>query len=228
MEKVTKEPMNPGQPLRFSVIRVPFFLEPDYPQDPEFEETNRVRLIRKWGGEAGWEVQKQRHRLKERGQEVGIEHFNLDRVASNTMDSHRVVQWVTKTRGPSAAEALYDLLNQRHFVEGRKLNDHVMLADAACEAAGVNKTETLAFLRSGEGLANIQAAMRLLGAMGVHSIPTFIVDGRFRVDGAARSDEFVSLFRKIEREGRVEGGMVFGDALEVPKEVVHQGLNVAA
>ena len=67
------------------MLRVPFFLEPEYPTAAEFEETNRVRLLRKWGGKRGWDEQKRRHALKERGREVGIEHFNLDRVASNTV-----------------------------------------------------------------------------------------------------------------------------------------------
>jgi len=116
MQTMTQKPMTPGKPLRFSVIRVPFFLEPDYPQD--FEETNRVRLTRKWGGEAGWNAQKARHGLKERGEEVGIERFDLDRIASNTMASHRLVQWITRTKGPTASEALYDLLNQVRLVWG--------------------------------------------------------------------------------------------------------------
>jgi len=85
------------------------------------------RLVRKWGGQAGWEMQKARHGLKERGQEVGIEHFNLDRIASNTMSSHRLVQWVTKTLGPTHSGPPHnpllaclvnircDQLNQRHF-----------------------------------------------------------------------------------------------------------------
>ena len=34
---------------------------------------------------------------------VGIERFNLDRIASNTLASHRLVQWVTKTKGVTAA-----------------------------------------------------------------------------------------------------------------------------
>ena len=56
--------------------------------------------------------------MKERGLEVGIEHFNLDRVASSTMLSHRLVQWVTKTEGINKAEQLYNILNERHFVIG--------------------------------------------------------------------------------------------------------------
>ena len=117
--------------MGFTVLRVPFFLEPDYPEGAEFEETNRVRLLRKWGGKAGWEAQKERHNLKGRGREVGIEHFNLDRVASNTMASHRLVQWVTKTLGVNAAENMYNDLNQKHFEKGVKLNDREMLVEAA-------------------------------------------------------------------------------------------------
>ena len=117
--------------MGFTVLRVPFFLEPDYPEGAEFEETNRVRLLRKWGGKAGWEAQKERHNLKGRGREVGIEHFNLDRVASNTMASHRLVQWVTKTLGVNAAENMYNDLNQKHFEGGVKLNDREMLLEAA-------------------------------------------------------------------------------------------------
>ena len=105
--------------MQFSVLRVPFFLEPDYDPSPEFEETNRTRLVRKWGGAAGWAAQKASHGLKERGQEVGIEKFNLDRIASNTLASHRLVQWVTKTKGLSAAERLYNELNYQVRVRVR-------------------------------------------------------------------------------------------------------------
>ena len=52
----------------------------------------RERLIRKWGGEREFSAQKSRHMLKQRGQEVGIERFNLDRIASSTFLSHRLVQ----------------------------------------------------------------------------------------------------------------------------------------
>ena len=75
MKQVAQHPMDAARPMAFSLLRVPFFLEPDYPQEAEFEETNRVRLVRKWGGAAGWEAQKSRHRLKERGQEVGIDRL---------------------------------------------------------------------------------------------------------------------------------------------------------
>jgi len=85
MEKVLKSPLHPQkQAIRFSVIRVPFFLEPNYDESKPFIETNRERLINKWGGKEGWERQKKSHDLKGRGIEAGIPHFNLDRLTGNT------------------------------------------------------------------------------------------------------------------------------------------------
>ena len=52
--------------LRYKILRVPFFLEPDYDEEVDFVETNRERLVKKWGGRAGWEAQKGRHDLKVR------------------------------------------------------------------------------------------------------------------------------------------------------------------
>ena len=100
--------MRPGEPVGFTVLRVPFFLEPDYDRSEAFEETNRTRLERKWGGKAAFAAQKNRHRLKERGQDVGIERFDLDRIASSTFASHRLGQWASKNYGITTSEALYD------------------------------------------------------------------------------------------------------------------------
>lgn len=38
---------------------------------------------------------------------------------SNTIRSHRLVQWVGRTRSLDAAEALYAVLNRRHFIVAR-------------------------------------------------------------------------------------------------------------
>jgi len=52
-----------------------------------------------------------RFSLKGRGQAAGIPHFNLDRLASNSMASHRLVQHVGKLYGLHISEKLYDRLN---------------------------------------------------------------------------------------------------------------------
>jgi len=229
MRRVQAQPMDPERPLSFAVVRVPFFLEPDYPEDEAFSVTNRERLERKWGGAAGWEEQKRRHRLKERAQEAGItDKIDLDRQASNTLKSHRLVQWVSKTRGLQASERLYDALNVAHFVKGRKLNDAAMLAEAAEAHAGVPAAEASAFLASDEGRTEIQAALDVARRAGIHSIPKFIVDGTYVVDGAAHADEHERLFREIEKSGETTGRAVFAAALGIPPEVLHLDLGTEA
>ena len=61
MHHVLSKPLNTEVSLGFAVLRVPFFLEPNYPEHKPFVETNRERLVRKWGGKAGWERQKRNH-----------------------------------------------------------------------------------------------------------------------------------------------------------------------
>jgi len=108
---VISNPLKQDSPLAFAVLRVPFFLEPQYDESKPFIESNRERLVKKWGGQAGWERQKRNHDLKGRGLAAGIPHFNLDRLTSNTMASHRLIQHVGRRYGLHVSEALYDRLN---------------------------------------------------------------------------------------------------------------------
>jgi len=218
MNEVQRLPLDKTNPLRFAVLRVPFFLEPGYDTSERWSETNRVRLERKWGGKAAFAAQKRRHGLKERGLEVGIEHFNLDRLASNTLASHRLVQWVTKHYGCAVSEALYNDLNKRHFVDGNKLNDSKMLCDAAA-AAGVNRKDCAAFLASSDGYREIEATQEVLRRMGIHSIPNFVIGGKQVVSGAVHAEELVQYFRNIERKGKGAPGSAFADTLQIPQKM---------
>lgn len=229
MHEVQQAPLREDRPVQFSVLRVPFFLEPEYDTSEEFEETNRERLIRKWGGKAGFEAQKHRHTLKQRGEEVGIEHFNLDRIASSTLASHQLVQWVTKSRGVTAAERLYNNLNYRHFELGQKLNDRKMLAEAAEEHAGVPREESRSFLATDDGTAEIWEAQKLLRHLGVNGIPTFVLGATTVLpSGALRSQQLVQAFRELEAASE-EGapGSVFAKVLGVPLEVLAEPLEIA-
>jgi len=237
MRHVLSNPISNIQ-LEFAVLRVPFFLEPHYDESKPFIESNRDRLIKKWGGKKGWEQQKNRHDLKGRGEAAGIPHFNLDRLASNSMASHRLIQHVGKRYGLDISEALYDRLNVYYFVEGHALNDKPRLANVAAESisqslaknnnnntsqALMSEKEILEFLNGNEGRLEIENALRALNQLGVHGIPKFIVEGSTVVDGAAGPDTFVRIFREIEQRGKVEGTAIFKDILGVDEETLSRG-----
>jgi len=240
-EVLTKPNPNAPKPLAFSVLRVPFFLEPHYDEDKPFIESNRERLVKKWGGNAGWNRQKQHHNLKGRGQDAGIPHFNLDRLTSNTMASHRLIQHIGKKYGLGVSEALYDVLNIYYFVDGHALNDRPRLAkvthDCLIKEVGsdddddanennnniMSEEDILEFLNGSEGRKEIDQALYALNEMGVHGIPKFIIEGKRVVDGAAHSNTFIDIFREIEEKGAVHAGPVFGEILGVASEIIKKG-----
>jgi len=210
------------------VLRVPFFLEGEYDESKVFEESNRERLVKKWGGPAGWERQKRGHNLKGRGLAAGIPKFNLDRLAANSMASHRLIQHVGKRFGLARSESLYDRLNVYYFVDGHSLNDRPRLAEVAAahlreHDVELDAEEILVFLEGDEGRAEIRAALAALQNMGVHSIPQFIVEGSRLVQGSADWTAFADVFREIEARGEVEGGPLFADILGVDAETVRRG-----
>jgi predicted DsbA family dithiol-disulfide isomerase len=231
MTQVLTNPLpDAPRPVVFSVIRVPFFLEPHYDENKPFIETNRERLIQKWGGKQGWERQKNAHDLKGRGLDAGIPHFNLDRLTSNTMASHRLIQHIGKTYGLSASEAIYDVLNQYYFVDGYALNDRPRLAKTVADELGKilpndapDEEEILEFLNGQQGRREIEQALAALRKLGVHGIPKFIIEGSTVVDGAARSDVFVNIFREIERRGEIQSGPLFAEILGLRHDVIEQG-----
>ena len=193
-------------------------MQPNYDEEVEFVETNRERLVKKWGGEAGWDAQKYRHDLKGRGESAGIPHFNLDRKASNTMKSHRLVQYVGKVYGLDVSESLYDKLNTYHFVKGHALNDVEGLVKCA-EEVGLDGDEVRDFLLdpAQPGRKEIEKAVALCRQLGIHSIPNFVVGGQYVVSGASGPEEFLEIFSEMERTGEV-GKPVFAGVLGVHED----------
>lgn len=217
MSVMTSEPL--AEPMQFSVVRVPFFLQPDYPEDEAFQETHFQRMHKKWGGPAAYEKIRRSHRLDERGAEVGI-RFNTERIVSNTLASHRLVQWVSRTRGLEDSERLYDHLNRLHFIEGKSLNDAKLLSEAA-EAVGVDRADAVEFLSGGTGVDTIKKVVDAVHAMNIHSIPTWVIDGRYSLSGACPAQDLIDVFREIERSGRESAKGVFHDLLGIPSDFVN-------
>mmetsp|Transcript_27915 Transcript_27915/g.61486 ORF Transcript_27915/g.61486 Transcript_27915/m.61486 type:complete len:153 (-) Transcript_27915:403-861(-) len=143
------------------------------------------------------------------------------------MASHRLIQHLGKMYGLAVSEAVYDKLNVYYFVDGHSLNDGPMLAGVVCEVLkelipdnAPTEADLLEFLKGDEGKKEISHAIHALNQLGIHGIPKFIIEGTTMVDGAARSDTFVHIFREIEKRGTVQSGPIFNDVLGVSDETV--------
>ena len=186
IEECETKPLDPSRlALTFEIHRIPFFLEPDMGESET--EMHMERMYRKFGRGMSyeeflpqWPAIKAPMALAPRGREVGTE-FNEARVVSDTMPSHTLIRWAARTKGLAASEALYDVLNRKHFLEGKKLNDIGMLVESIEEVEstlhiGLDAVEAKQFLESGTGAVEVRQIVSKVHSMGVHSIPTFIFD----------------------------------------------------
>lgn len=105
------------------------------------------------------------------------------------------------------------------------MNSPETLREAA-EEAGVDGNAVAMLMKSDEGADEIHKAQEMLRDLGVHSIPTFIVQGKYLMNGAMKSSDMTRLFREIERNGE-EGEPVFAGILGIPEARVQEGLRMA-
>ena len=207
--------------------RVPFFLEPSYlSKDAAWTEPHTSRMVRKFGSLARFDEVKRRHGLIPRGAEVGLDascgytqaQLSL-RVQSSTLNSHRLILYVAERWGWAVGEALYAIFNRKHFLEAGVLNDRELLAASLGEVGleGAALHDSLTFLDSERGTDTVLAHWERVQALGIFSIPTLVVDGKYRTSGAGRADEVLALLERAVRASPNGSSGLFGD-LEIALE----------
>ena len=176
-------------------------------------------MIRKFGSQAEFNKVKAQQALIPRGREVGLDERvgftqeNLDRrVQSSTLKSHRLIRYVDAVFGAQAREKIYDALNRKHFCEGLVLNDSSML-EAVCEEVlmidGKEMDLIRAYLLSDQGTSEVLSNVELLSSLGIRSIPTLIIDGKFIVPSGSLSDIVHTLKESAEAAKITAGKRLF-------------------
>ncbi len=122
--------------------------------------------------------------------------FDRGQVRVGTLAAHRLL-WLAAREG--VQEAVAEALFRAHFAEGRNLADPQVLV-AAGVAGGLEAARASALLESDEGVTEVQAELEQAHAMGISSVPTFVIDGRYAVQGAQPPEAFVQILAKITAE----------------------------
>ncbi len=124
--------------------------------------------------------------------------FDFDRVASapNTVDAHRLILHAAE-RGRE--REMVDALFRGYFAAGRDLNDADHLATMA-EEAGLDAEETRRFLAGDSGVEAVWESQRAAAAIGVTSVPFYVIDGRYAVSGGQPAEVWLKTFEAVEIE----------------------------
>ena len=185
----------------------------DKPDD--FTESHTARMVRKFGSLEAFESIKRSHGLIPRGNEAGLtsemgwvygeKERGLDaRVQSSTLKAHSLIEYVDEIFGEAKREELYGVMNRKHFTERGVLNNGALLLDALKEIgiAGEDFDSAAAFIAEPSKAAKrvLQKYQKVL-QLGIHSIPTLIVDGRFVLNGARGKSEVLQALEQAAAAG---------------------------
>ena len=153
-------------------------------------------MISKFGTADVSAVQQQ---LSKAGSEHGIRiNFSQIKRIPNTMKAHRLL-WFAKKHNKQ--EVLLDSLFRRFFYNGQDLGSTDVLVAAAAEA-GLPSDEALQFLRTDQSISEVQAEEEAGVDMGIHMVPTFVVDDKIVAAGAESANELAALLKKAASKKR--------------------------
>ncbi|KAH0524305.1 hypothetical protein TsFJ059_006834 [Trichoderma semiorbis] len=141
-------------------------------------------------------------RLAQTGAEEGL-NFTFKSLIGNTRDSHRLVQ-LGRSKGNEMENKVVNQIMKMFFEEGGDITSMDDLVKAA-ERGGLDPKEAREWLLSNNGKREVEEEVNEATRMGVTVVPTFIINDKYRVQGAQSVDEFVKQFTRAKAaEGETE------------------------
>ena len=169
----------------------PFELNPDMP--PEGEDV-LAYVSRKYGSSAA-ELAARHALIRERGVAVGFTFGPRTRIW-NTFDAHRLLHWA----GPEGRQReLKHALLAAYHTRGENPGSHEVLLRMAAEV-GLHAERARAVLDSGEYGAEVRERIKHWQQLGIHSVPSIVVDGRYLIQGGQPPEAFEQALREIAAE----------------------------
>ena len=137
-------------------------------------------------------------RVEAGGRALGID-FDFAGRTGTTRDSHKLLLLAQRRGSPGVVARLQDALFGGQFEgAGRDISDRAFLAQAAV-ASGLARSEEEAWrcLDSEGAGREADGSDREAKRMGVTAVPSYLVQGRYRVGGFQEPEFLVGLFEKI-------------------------------
>ncbi len=170
------------------VTWLPFELNPQMPKGG-MERTSY--LTAKFGGSEKLAEMDASVREAARQEEI---HMKIDKIerSPNTRDAHRLI-WTAEKEGHQ--DAVVEALFRAYFCEGKDVGDRDILASVAGRTGMEGADIELLFgdERSTQAVIKEEGMGQRLG---IHSVPSFILNGEYLLTGAHYPETLVSAFRE--------------------------------
>ncbi len=187
-----------GGEIEVNTRWMPFELNPDLPPEGKDQQKHLAEVYRR----PPEEVAAMRAQMQARAEEAGFpmewsgEGEEPAAWMWNTFEAHELLRWALAIHGPAAQDRLSRALFRAHFQQRRPIGDREVLLDIAA-AEGFDRAEAAAALED-EALAIATRMEEQRGReMGINSVPSFIVNGRYLIPGAQTPEVFAAALRKV-------------------------------
>lgn len=170
----------------------PFELNPQ--MGPEGQDVTE-HLTQKYGSTPEQQAQA-RANIAQRGAAVGFRFRKEGRGRVwNTFDAHRLLAWAGEQGARQQRDLKLALLEAYHG-EGRNPADPAVLADAAA-SVGLDRAAAQEVLESGRYADEVRAQERHFQQLGIHAVPSVIVNNQHLIQGGQPPEVFEQALRQI-------------------------------
>ena len=176
-----------------SIRYVPFELNPAMPSEGMDRRVYRTHKFGSWARSQTMDAQ-----VTAAGLAAGAQ-FNYEQVlrTPNTRLAHCLMQFAQQRNEPQTAAALYQSIYAAYFSEGRDIGSlDTLVAIAAKQALEPNAVR--AYLLSAASDQEIDAARLRAGRLGIHAVPTILIDGD-AISGAQPPVVFTDALRSASK-----------------------------
>lgn len=171
----------------------PFALNPGLPQEGEFLLDN---LKRKYNM-SEQDSLKFAHKLKTIGDDFGFQ-FNMgsDFKMYDTNNAHVLLHWAQRFNKQTELKLK---LFEYNFSDNKNVNDEATLLEA-CIEVGLNPTEAKKALHDETIIGAVQKEKQLWASAGIHSVPSFVFNKKYLVNGAQEPEQFIEVINTLLSE----------------------------
>lgn len=138
-----------------------------------------------------------RARIEEMGENAGFRfNFADDALMINSFDCHRLLAWAHEQgRQTELKLALFGA----HFTDNQPLNDKDVLLKVV-ESVGLSTEEAEQILDSDQYSEQVRAEQAEMHQLGIQSVPTFIINQKYAINGGQPADVFKQALEQIQAE----------------------------
>ncbi|KAF2816944.1 uncharacterized protein BDZ99DRAFT_374740, partial [Mytilinidion resinicola] len=194
---------SPLPPVSFTLKIFPYQLYPEASKEGEdkYEWYKKSRY-----GDSEEKMKMYTSVMSAYGKSCGID-FKFGGTVANTIDAHRVLQWVQETKGEEGVRKAVELSSTALYSQYFEHEQHPSSKEtlfAATAAAGVPEAEAKAFIEDEyEGLQDVKMLIREQAGNAVDAVPYVVFEGKrrdFTLQGAKEVEEYVKAMEQVIKE----------------------------